>query len=149
MLRRSLILSICLFAVSQVFSQTNGKVETVSKDVGPIRSSLAYAEVLLRKTELLAEIEAYLADYTEENPKVIDTRFELSILAKDIDRIYAVRPSETGKLTQALGKLIVRRAALEVDVSRLLRSYNKDHPNVKRAKQRVKVFESAIKEILG
>ena len=115
----------------------------------PVRSSPAYAEVLLRKTELLAEIEAYLADYTEENPKVIDTRLELNTLTKDIDRIYAVRPSETGKLTQALGKLIVRRAALEADFSRLLRTYSKDHPEVKRAKQRVKVFESAIKEILG
>lgn len=149
MFRRLFILTICLFAVSQLFSQTNGKGETGSKDVGPVRSSPAYAEVLLRKTELLAEIEAYMADYTEENPKVIDTRLELNTLTKDIDRIYAVRPSETGKLTQALGKLIVRRAALEADFSRLLRTYSKDHPDVKRAKQRVKVFESAIKEILG
>ena len=149
MFKRLFLVTVCLFVASQAFAQSNGKVEIVSKDVGPIRSSPAYAEVLLRKTELLAEIEAYLADYTEENPRVIDTRTELTFLTADIDRLYAVKPSETGKLTQALGRLIVRRAALEVDLSRLLRNYNKDHPDVKRAMQRVKIFQSAIKEILG
>ena len=63
--------------------------------VGPIRASAAYAEVLLRKTEVQAELEAMLPDYTEENPRVIDARFEIGVLTRDIDRIYAVRPSET------------------------------------------------------
>lgn len=117
--------------------------------VGPIRSSAAYAEVLLRKTELQAELEAILPDYTEENPKVIDGRFEIGVLTRDIDRIYAVRPSETGKLTLALGKLIVKRAALETELQRLLRSYNKDHPDVKRTKRRIEVFDHSIKQILG
>ena len=118
-------------------------------ETGPIRASGAYAEVLLRRTELQADIEAFLGDYTEENTKVIDARFELGILIKDLDRIYTVRPSETAKLSTALGKLIVRRAALETDLARLMRSYNKDHPEVKRARRRVEIFAAAIKEILG
>lgn len=117
--------------------------------VGPIRASAAYAEVLLRKTELEADIESYLADYTEENPKIVDARHEIGILIRDIDKIYAVRPSEVGKLTSALGKLIVRRAALETDLLRLLRSYNADHPEVKRAKKRIQIFDRSIREILG
>ena len=127
----------------------SAEAQKTDETVGPIRSSAAYAEVLLRKTELQAELEAILPDYTEENPKVIDGRFEIGVLTRDIDRIYAVRPSEIGKLTQALGKLIVRRAALETELQRLLRSYNKDHLDVKRAKRRIEIFDNSIKQILG
>ncbi len=125
-----------------------GHAQKTEDPVGPIRSSAAYAEVLLRKTELQAELEAILLNYTEENPKVIDGRFEIGILTRDIDRIYAVRPGETGKLTLALGKLIVRRAALETELQRFLRTYNKDHPDVKRAKRRIEIFDNSIKQIL-
>ncbi len=149
-LKSPTIIFLLLFA-SAVLGQTDGRIVPVSgvKETGPIRSSGAYAEVLLRRTELQADIEAFLGDYTEENSKVIDARFELGILTKDLDRIYTVRPSETAKLTPALGKLIVRRAALETDLARLMRSYNKDHPEVKRAKRRVEIFAASIKEILG
>lgn len=119
-----------------------------TNEPGPIRSSAAYAEVLLRKTELQADLESFLGDYTEQNPKVIDARFELAALAKDLDRLFAVRPSETAKLTAALGKMIVRKAVLETELSRLMRSYNKDHPEVKRMKRKVEIFDSAIKEVL-
>ena len=117
-------------------------------DAGPIRSSPAYAEVLLRKTELQSELEAVLPDYTEANPKVIDLRAELANINKALDRIYAVKPTETGKLTLALGKLIVKQAALQTDLARLMRSYNKDHPEVKRARRKLEIFEAAVNEIL-
>lgn len=117
-------------------------------DPGPIRSSAAYAEVLLRKTELVADLEAFLENYTEANPRVLDTRFELAALERSLASIFAVKPTETGKLTLALGKLIVKRAALETEANRLARSYNQDHPELKRAKRRVEIFDNAIKEIL-
>ncbi|MEO6654485.1 MAG: hypothetical protein ABIO36_00230 [Pyrinomonadaceae bacterium] len=117
-------------------------------DAGPIRSSPAYSEVILRRTEIQADLEAFSADYTEDNPKIIDLRFELSSLNRSLEKIFGVKVSEVGKLTLALGKLIVRRAALETDFARLMRTYNKDHPDAKRAKQRVEIFDAAIKEIL-
>ena len=142
--------TILLFTAVFAHSQPGGKVDVpMSRDVGPIRSSAAYGEVLLRRTELQADLESFLPDYTEENPKVLDARFEIGVLTRDIDRIYAVRPSETTKLTLALGKLIVRRAALETEFQRLLRNYSKDHPDVKRAKRRVEIFDNSIKQILG
>ena len=138
---------ILVFAVSSAFSQDNKK--TGSKTDNPsVRSSSAYAEVILRKTELEADLESVSADYTEANPKLLDIRFELSSLDKDLDKIFAVPPSETQKLTLALGKLMVRKAALETELNRLGRSYNKDHPDVKRQKKRVEIFDAAIKEIL-
>ena len=117
-------------------------------EAGTIRSSPAYAEVLLRKTELQAELEAYAADYTEANPKLLDIRYELGLLDREMERLFAVRPLETSKLTLALGKLIVRKAAIATDLNRLSRSYNKDHPEVKRTAKKVDIFEAAIKEIL-
>jgi Skp family chaperone for outer membrane proteins len=120
-----------------------------SREVGPIRSSSAFAEVSLRRAELEAEIESYMGDYTEQNPKLVDARTELNFLLSDLDRIYAVPPADMGKLTEALGKMIVRRAALETEAERLLRTYSKDHPNVKRAKRKAAIFEKAIREILG
>ena len=136
-----------LFGSLTGFSQTNEKA-AAQPDVGPIRSSPAYAEILLRKTELQADIEAVSADYTEANPKIVDLRFELSSLDKELEKVFGVKPSETGKLTLALGKLIVKKAALETELARLTRSYNKDHPEVKRAKRRVEIFDAAIKEVL-
>jgi len=115
---------------------------------GAIRSSPAYSEILLRKTELQADLESVLADYTEANPKIIDLRFEMTALEKSVEKLFAVKPADTGKLTLALGKLIVRKAALETDWARLSRSYNKDHPDVKRAKRKVEIFDAAIKEVL-
>jgi peptidoglycan hydrolase CwlO-like protein len=142
---RKSILSIFLLVAgtAAVFSQANS-----SPDAGPIRSSPAYSEVLLRKTELQANLEALAADYTDANPKIVDLRTEIAAINKLLERIFAVRPSETGKLTLALGKLIVQDATLQTDLARLRRSYSEDHAEVKRAKRKVEVFDSAINEIL-
>ena len=119
-----------------------------TQEAGPILSSPAYSEVLLRKTELQADLEALLADYTDANPKIIDLRFEIASIDKSLEKIFGVKPSETGKLTLALGKLIVKRASIDTERSRLLRTYNADHPEVKRAKRRVEIFDAAINEVL-
>lgn len=123
-------------------------IEKSAGEVGPIRSSAAYAEILLRKTEITADLDAFSADYTEANPKVIDLRAELASLDRSLEKVFTVKPSDTVKLTQALGKLIVKKAELDAAFTRLTRSYNKDHPEVRRAKRRVEIFEASIGEIL-
>lgn len=112
-----------------------------------VRSSAAYAELIVRKTEVQADLEAVAADYTEANPKLLDLRFELSALERSLVRILATKPSETAKLTLAIGKLLVKKAALETEQARLIRSYGPEHPEVKRAKRRVEIFENAILEL--
>jgi hypothetical protein len=115
---------------------------------GPIRSSAAYAEVLLRRTELLADLEALAPDYTEVNPKIVDLRFEVAALDRTVEKLFTVRPTETAKLTAALGKLLVRRAMYETDLARLSRSYSAENVELKRARRRLEIFDSAVKEIL-
>jgi len=146
----SLSVFILVAGASAMFAQATAQNSSAqSSDPGPIKSSPAYAEVLLRKTELEADLLSFAEDYTDQNPKVIDTRFELATLSKDIDRLFAVRPDDVQKLTLALGKLIVRRAELETELNRLLRTYKPDHPQAKRALKKAELYRDALKDVLG
>ncbi|MEP7074903.1 MAG: hypothetical protein ABI878_03765 [Acidobacteriota bacterium] len=115
----------------------------------PRRSSPAYAEVLLRRTEIEAELESLLVEYTEDYPKVKQERFELDAIGKESDRLLAVKASDIAKLTSALGKLTVRKVELQGELWSLQQQLGDSHPDVKRAKRKVEIFERAIKEILG
>ena len=141
---------VCVGNIS--FAQTNGKTKTVQtlpkSDAKANKSSPAFAEILLRKTEIAAELEDYLTNYTDEFPKVKELRFELDLLNKEMNRILAVNPTDSAKLTLALGKLMLRKIELERDVWNLRKQYNDEHPDVKQALRKVAVFEAAIKEIL-
>lgn len=113
-----------------------------------LRSSAAFGEVLLRKVELEASLEEMLLSYTEEYPKVKETRYELEILLADIKKLNAVKPTEAAKLTVALGKLIVKKAEIATDFWDLSNKFNPEHPEVKRAKKSLEIYENAISEIL-
>ncbi len=103
----------------------------------------------MRKTELEAELESLLVSYTEDFPKIKEIRFEIDSLKKELERLSAVKSAESSKLTLALGKLMVRKAELETDLWNLRKKYDDNHPEVKRAKRKIEIYESAIKEILG
>ncbi len=153
LLKKTFPVAFFLFSFSIIcFAQTDGKTKTVlivpKQTISTVKSSPAYAELLLRRTERESELEEFILDYTEEFPKVKELKFELDLLRKEMDKILAVNTSESGKLTLALGKLIVRKIELETDVWNLKRQYNDDHPEVKRAKRKIEVYEKAIKEIL-
>ncbi|MEP7213100.1 MAG: hypothetical protein ABI791_08500 [Acidobacteriota bacterium] len=114
-----------------------------------VRSSAAFAEVILRRAELEADLESLLMEFTDEYPKVKENRYTLSQLQKQIDRLLATKPAEVSKLTLALGKLMVKKAELDTDLWSLQEGLADGHPDVKRAKRKVEIFEKAIKEILG
>src|SRR5690349_7574449 len=123
-----LLLGSSILSVSAVLFLTTSSAYSQTADAGPIRSSAAYSEILLRKTEILADLDAFSAEYTEENPKMIELRAELASLNKQLEKVFGVKPSDTGKLTLALGKLIVRKAALDAELARLSLRNSKDHP---------------------
>jgi len=114
-----------------------------------IRSSPAFAEILLRRTEFEAEVESLILEYTDEFPKVKELRQGILLLNKESDRLFKVKPEKAESLTLALGKLMVRKVEAEVDLWRLQQSYADGHPDVKRARRKLEIFEKAIKEILG
>ncbi|MET0754386.1 MAG: hypothetical protein ABWZ66_13470 [Pyrinomonadaceae bacterium] len=141
------VLSLILFSSLFVQAQNKPVVKPApTTNAQTVKSSPAYSEVLFQKTELAAELETLLLDFTDDYPKVKDLRFEIGVLQKDLDKLLA--SADASRLTQALGKLMVRKAELAADVFKLQRQYNDDHQDVKRAKRKVEVFEQAIKEIL-
>lgn len=112
------------------------------------KSSPAYAEILLQKVTLQAELEDLLFSYTEDFPKVGQTRFKLDLVERALSKILAVKPSESGKLTEALGKLVLQKIEYETQYEDLRKNYSDNHPDVKRAKRKVEIFDRAVKEIL-
>ena len=113
-----------------------------------VKSSPAYAEILLQKVTLEAELAELSETYTETHPKVVETRFRLNILEQAMNKILAVKPSESSKLTLALGKIILQKVEFEAEHEDLRKKYNDQHPEVRRAKRKVEIFDKAIKEIL-
>jgi predicted nuclease with TOPRIM domain len=144
-----ILLVIILFS-SLVFGQTNVKTKPttiITPASNQIKSSPAYAEIVLRKTELLSELESLLVEYTEDYPKVKEMRYETGLLQKEMDKILTLNAADSAKLTTALGKLIVRKCELETDLWSLQKQFNDEHPDVKRAKRKVEIFDAAIKDI--
>lgn len=145
--------ALLLFASSSIHAQTAPKTSVIkAAEVKPIETGVkfspAYAELLLRKTERESELEEFALDYTDEFPKVKEIKFELNLVNQEMSKVLAVKAEDSGKLTLALGKLLVRKTEIETDLWNLLRQYNADHPEVKRAKRKVEIYERAIKEIL-
>jgi hypothetical protein len=124
-------------------SQIKPKLEFSS-----FRSTSAFAEVILKKTEVEAEYESLLIDYTEEYPKVKENKVALRLLQAEIEKLSKLDASQMPKLTLALGKLIVKKVDLEVDVNSLLIEFDEKHPDVLRARKKLRIYEKAIAEIL-
>ena len=118
-----------------------------AKQASPARSTPAYAEILLRRTELQSELESLMLEYTEEFPRVKEIRHVLTLVDRDLGRLGKV--ADSNRLTLALGKLMVRRIELETDLWKLQGTYKDEHPDVKRAKRKVEIYETSIGDILN
>lgn len=141
---------VILAGAAPFYSQTSNpkKQEPAPAVSAEITSSPAYAELLLRKTDLRSELESLALEYTEEYPRIRELRYVLSLLDRDMARIAKIRSGEGMRLTLALGKLMLRKIELETDLWKLQASYQEGHPDVKRAKRKVEIYENAVAEIL-
>ena len=154
-MRRAKIL-LLLPVLFLVFSQSSEAQlrsrKTVVSNPPPISSEIkstpAFAEILLRKSILEAEQADLLVRYTKEFPKVQEISYELSVLEKALTRISKVPAAETQKLTLALGKMLIQEAAYATELELLVKKYNKDHPEVKRTAKKLEIFSLAVDEIL-
>ena len=131
------------------FGQTAAPAKTETTALpASTTSSAAYAELLLKKTELQSELEGLILQYTDEYPRVKELRHVLTLFDRDTLRLGKVKAADAGKLTEALGKLMTRKIDLETELWRLQSNYKDEHPEVKRAKKRIEIFENAIAQIL-
>ncbi len=104
-----------IFVAAAAAESSPKRSSTVSAAAQPenqiLLSSPAYAELLLRRTELESDLESMLMEYTEDYPKIKETRYELALIQRSGLRLQNVKPSDAGKLTLALGKLMVKKEA--------------------------------------
>ena len=146
---KAVFLLICIFSFSTlVFSQkaSQPSLKPKSPTANSAKATPAYAELLLRRTELESNVESWLETYTEDYPKLKETRYELELTNKDLATLLAQK--DTGKLTLALGKLLVRKNEIATDLWVLENKFGKDHPDVKRNQRKLESFQKAVKEIL-
>lgn len=136
-----ILLTISALSLS-AFAQTKNSAATIQS----VKSSAAYAELLLRKTELDSEMESLLITYTAEFPKVKESKYELELIQKDLEKILT--QTDASKLTLALGKMLVKRITFKTDLWILQSRLGAEHPDVKRAQRKVLTFDNAIKEIM-
>lgn len=132
-------------------AQAGGKLTpatTEAKQFSAVKTSPAYAELLLRKTEREAELEEFAVDYTDEYPKVKEIKFEVNLINQAMERLLAVKAADASKLTLALGKLLVRKTELGTDLYKLHQQYTDERPEVKRLRRKIEIYEKAVKEIL-
>ena len=146
--RTLILLALCTFAVNTVAGQVRKPDKPSISVSNTLKHSATFAEVLLRRTELESDLEESLVTYTEEYPKVKEARYELSVLKKELAKLNSVKAGETGKLTSALGKLIVRKATVETDYWVLSSRFTAEDPRVRRAKKKLEIFQRALNEIL-
>ena len=149
--RLAILATILLASVSFCWTQT-GTSNKDKKEVpaaSQFHASPTYAELVLRRTELASSLESLILEYTEEYPKVKEIRHVLTLIDRESERLAKIRPTEQSRLTLALGKLIVRKVELETDLWNLQKNYKDEHPDVKRAKRKVEIYENAILEILN
>jgi hypothetical protein len=142
------VVSVAVVCNAQTTTNSDSNKTPLNQASAVVKSSAAYAEVLLNQTELEADLEELLVAYTLEFPKVKEIRFKLGLLKVEMSKLFAVKQTESQKLTLALGKLIVRKVELEGDLWNLQKQYGDEHPTVKKAKRKVLVYESAIKDVM-
>jgi hypothetical protein len=142
------VVSLTIVCNAQTTSGSDSIKTPFNQAFTEVKSSPAYAEVLLNRTELEADLEELLVAYTLEFPKVKEIQFKLGLLKTEMAKLFAVKQTESQKLTLALGKLIVRKVELEGDLWSLQKQYGDEHPTVKKAKRKVLVYQSAIKDVL-
>lgn len=113
------------------------------------KATAAYAEIALKRADVEAELESLLVEYTDEFPKVRELKYSLTRIDVEAARVTSLKAAERDRATEALGKLIIRKVDAEIELWKLSQDYADAHPDVKRAKKKVEIFEKAIKEILG
>lgn len=133
------------------FAQTDDKkprLDYSTPTSKAIKSSPAYAALVLHRTTLRAELEELLTTYTEDFPKVVDTRYEIDLINYELSRLLGTKVTDSCKLSDSLGKLILKKTEVEMTLWTLKKKYNSEHPDVQRTIKKLEIYEKAVIEVL-
>ena len=142
-----MVLGLCIVSSLAQTARKNAPIPPSGEQTA--KATAAYAEVALKRADVEAELESLLVDYTDDFPKVKELKYALTRVDGEVLRILSIKAADRDRATAALGKLMVRKVEAELDLWKVQQDYADAHPEVKRAKKKVEIFEKAIKEILG
>ena len=148
-LRSFLIPVILAFGIVSSIGQTQPRAVPTPTIVQGAKATAAYAEVALKRADIEAELESLLVEYTDEFPKVKELKYALARIDVEATRLGSIKTADRDRASAALGKLMVRKVEAEIGLWKLQEDYADTHPEVKRAKRKVEIYERAIKDILG
>ncbi|MEO6588894.1 MAG: hypothetical protein ABIP06_06150 [Pyrinomonadaceae bacterium] len=147
------IYTICFLLIFSVFgfaqnSEKKTKIDYSTPTSKAIKSSPAYAELILRRTIVKADLEELLVSYTEEFPKAKDARAEIDLINFELSRLLNTKVTDSCQLSDSLGQLMMKKIDVAIELKNLIQKYNGDHPSTLRTKRKLEVYEKAILEIL-
>ena len=108
----------------------------------------AYAELVLRKAKVEAELSELSKNLTNQHPSLDTKRFELRAIKREMAKMRAVETSRESKLSGAVGKLILSKVALEVELNDLLVQLKPQHPDVTKKRSELAALQREIENIL-
>jgi len=145
---RNLSITVILtFGIVSALGQTQARAVPTTAQAA--KATAAYAEVALRRADIEAELESLLVEYTGEFPKVKELKYALARIDVEGTRLDSIKPADRDRASAALGKLMIRKVEAEVELWKVQGDYADTHPDVRRAKKKVEIYEKAIKEILS
>ncbi len=137
-----------LFSFGVSAQTINNKIDYSTPTSKAIKSSPAYSALVLQRTMIKAELAEMLVLYTEDFPKVVDSRHEIDLINFELNRLLDTKITDSCRLSDSLGKLMLKKTEIEMQLWVLKKKYNDDHPQVMRTKRKLDVYEKAIVEIL-
>ncbi|HXQ71111.1 MAG TPA: hypothetical protein VN844_11515 [Pyrinomonadaceae bacterium] len=108
----------------------------------------AYTVLVLRKAAVEAELARLSETFTSEHPSVGSKRFELHAITLEMKKMLAIAQPQTGKLSSSVGRLVLSKVALEVELNDLLSNFTSDHPDVRKKRIELAALEREIDKIL-
>lgn len=121
---------------------------TAAKVANPVVATAAYAEIYASKVEAEVDLKVLTMDATEDAPQVRAKMLERDLLERQIRWLEILPPASLPKLTQALGRLAVRKAQAEANLKIVSQNYAENHPTVKKARARLDVYSSEMEKLL-
>ena len=112
------------------------------------KATPAYAVLVLRKAAVVADLSDLSSKLTDDSREVRDRRVELATLGREMERMRQVGRYDIPKLSEAYGKLILSKVALEVELHGLLDSFTPEHPDVKRKRVELAALSREIEKLL-
>ncbi len=112
------------------------------------KTTAAYAELVLRKVALQADLEGSLATMARDNPAVTAKQSEIDAVSAELDQLCKVPRAKQVYLNENYAKLLLHKVELAGRLKSLLVRYTPEHPEVKRTQAELNALVREMAKIM-